>query len=85
MISRLADEIEPEQTDAGAEVLKDAEAVLADRKADARSLRLALARTAEALGVVLRVAESRGARLPVQEDQEYDDREGARPSIDAVG
>ncbi|MFE2599951.1 hypothetical protein ACFXCZ_26255 [Streptomyces sp. NPDC059396] len=82
MISRLADEIEATQTSAGAEVLRDAEAVLADPKAGARNLRQALTRTVEALSVVLRVAESRGARLPVQE---HDGGEDAEPPADAMG
>ncbi|MGW6743079.1 hypothetical protein ACWGDX_20525 [Streptomyces sp. NPDC055025] len=82
LISRLADEIEAAQTSAGAEVLRDAEAVLADGKAGARKLRQALTWTTEALDVVLRVAESRGARLPVRD---HDGGEGAEPSSDAVG
>ncbi|MGW2055553.1 hypothetical protein ACWCOZ_16775 [Streptomyces sp. NPDC001840] len=82
MISRLADEIEAAQTSAGAEVLRDAEAVLADRKAGVRNLRQALTRTTEALSVVLRVAESRGARLPVQE---YAGGEDAEPPTDVMG
>ncbi|MFE4174205.1 hypothetical protein ACFRR7_19510 [Streptomyces sp. NPDC056909] len=88
MISRLADEIEAAQTSAGAEVLKDAEAVLADGKAGARKLRQALTRTTEALGVVLRVAECRGARLSARDHdggEGGDGGEGAEPSSDAVG
>ncbi|MGX1756197.1 hypothetical protein ACWIG5_04655 [Streptomyces lydicus] len=64
-LSRLADEIEAEQLCDGADVLKGAVAVLDDGKAGEHALRLALRATTQAFGNVLRVADSRGARLPV--------------------
>ncbi|MFG2491365.1 hypothetical protein ACGFSD_09930 [Streptomyces caniferus] len=65
VLSRLADEIEAEQLCDGAEVLKGAVAVLDDRRAGEHALRRALRATTQAFGDVLRVADSRGARLPV--------------------
>ncbi len=69
-LSRIADSVETEQTDAGAEVLSGAKAVLADADAGERQLRFALVRAVESLGEVLRVAESRGARLSVPDCDE---------------
>ncbi|MDX3855048.1 hypothetical protein [Streptomyces sp. AK02-01A] len=66
-MSRLADAAEREQTDLGADVLEMVKAVLANPQTDRRELRSALTHAAEALGDVLRVAESRGARLPTPE------------------
>ncbi|MEV7467896.1 hypothetical protein AB0O20_15540 [Streptomyces kronopolitis] len=63
--ARLADEIEAEQLCDGADVLKGAVAVLDDVKAGEHALRLALRATTQAFGNVLRVADSRGARLSV--------------------
>ncbi|MDI3417966.1 hypothetical protein [Streptomyces luteolus] len=68
-LSRLADDIESDQLSDGADVLKGARAVLGDRKAGEYALRLALRATTQALGDVLRVADSRGARLPILEDE----------------
>ncbi|MEU6327278.1 hypothetical protein ABZ851_08325 [Streptomyces sp. NPDC047049] len=68
VLSRLADEIEAEQLCDGADVLKGAVAVLDDGKAGEHALRLALRATTQAFGNVLRVADSRGARLPVPDD-----------------
>ncbi|MFJ9466732.1 hypothetical protein [Streptomyces caniferus] len=67
VLSRLADEIEAEQLCDGAEVLKGAVAVLDDGRAGEHALRGALRATTQAFGNVLRVADSRGARLPVTE------------------
>ncbi|WP_221348149.1 hypothetical protein [Streptomyces beigongshangae] len=64
LLSRLADELEAEQLRDGADVLVGARAVLDDRKAGEYALRGALRATAQVLGDVLRVADSRGARLP---------------------
>ncbi|MFI1307535.1 hypothetical protein [Streptomyces sioyaensis] len=68
VLSRLADEIEAEQLCDGAEVLKGAVAVQDDGKAGEHALRLALRATTQSFGNVLRVADSRGARLPVAAD-----------------
>ncbi|GGZ56960.1 hypothetical protein [Streptomyces bluensis] len=76
MLSRLADEIEAGQLTGGANVLKGARAVLDDRKAGEHALRLALRATTQALGDVLRVADSRGARLPDDADDDQGDTDG---------
>ncbi|GAA2576377.1 hypothetical protein [Streptomyces tubercidicus] len=68
VLSRLADEIEAEQLCDGADVLRGAEAVLDDGKAGEHALRRALRATTQSFGDVLRVADSRGARLPVAAD-----------------
>ncbi|MDQ8707878.1 hypothetical protein RCO28_36230 [Streptomyces sp. LHD-70] len=84
-LSRLADDIESDQLCDGADVLKGAQAVLDDRKAGEHALRLALRATTQALGDVLRVADSRGARLPVRETEveavDGDEDEGDDPQL----
>ncbi|MGC9541849.1 hypothetical protein [Streptomyces sp. UG1] len=62
-LSRLADEIEEDQLRDGDEVLTGARAVLDDREAGEYALRRALRAATQVLGDVLRVADSRGARL----------------------
>ncbi|MFE7043330.1 hypothetical protein ACFU9X_28970 [Streptomyces atratus] len=62
-LSRLADEVEDDQLDCGEAVVAGAGAVLADRAAGELALRFALTRAIESLREVLRVAESRGARI----------------------
>ncbi|MEU9118444.1 hypothetical protein AB0C96_01045 [Streptomyces sp. NPDC048506] len=63
-MSRIADEIEAEQLCDGADVVEGAQAVLDDGRAGEHALRLALRAATQALVAVLRVAHSRGARLP---------------------
>lgn len=63
-LSRLADEMEADQLDCGEAVVAGAEAVLADQAAGELAVRFALTRAIESLREVLRVAESRGARIP---------------------
>lgn len=63
-LSRRADTIEAVQVAMGTELLRHARLLLADPKADVRELRYLAERLREALRDVLRVAESRGARLP---------------------
>lgn len=63
-LSRLADDIEAAQLRSAGQVLAGARAVLGDAGAGERAVRFALVRTAESLEDVLRVAVSRGARLP---------------------
>ncbi|MDT0613892.1 hypothetical protein [Streptomyces lancefieldiae] len=63
-LSRLADDIEAAQLDSGEQVLVGARAVLADRNAGERAVRFALTRATEALEDVLRIAVSRGRRIP---------------------
>lgn len=85
VLSRLADEMETAQTNAAGEVLEGAKAVLGDPNADSRELRFALARVNEVLADVLRVAQSRGARLPAPDYEEPadDDGEGDGPRLPA--
>ncbi len=72
-LSRLADEIEADQLHDGADVLKGAQAVMNDDKAGEYALRLALRAATQSLGDVLRIADSRGARLPQPDDDEDED------------
>ncbi|MGC9382008.1 hypothetical protein [Streptomyces sp. MH13] len=65
LLSRLADDIEEAQLDSGEQVLAGARAVLGDGKAGERAVRFALTRATESLEDVLRVAVSRGRRLPL--------------------
>lgn len=64
-VSRVADQIESVQLGMGTELLSHAQALLDDPKVDAGQLRFLSARLTEALRDAMRVAESRGARLPV--------------------
>lgn len=63
-VSRIADQIECVQLGMGAELLGHAEALLDEPRADSSELRYLSLRLVEALRDALRVAESRGARLP---------------------
>ncbi|MBL1117807.1 hypothetical protein JK364_36325 [Streptomyces sp. 110] len=63
-LSRLADEMEAVQLQMGAELIGHARLLLRDRKADPRELRYLSNRLIEALQDALRIAESRGGRLP---------------------
>lgn len=53
----------------GAELLGHARALLDDRKADIGEVRFLSERLCEALRDALRVAESRGARLPTDDEE----------------
>ena len=66
-LSRLADDLEEAQLDSGEQVLAGARAVLADPKAGERAVRFALTRAAECLADLLRIAVSRGERIPRRE------------------
>ncbi|MET9656059.1 hypothetical protein [Streptomyces sp. NPDC006510] len=74
-LSRLADEMEAVQLDMGAEILDHAREVLGDTMSPYSEVRYAGIRLAECLSDALRVAESRGMRLPVTD---IDDAEDAR-------
>ncbi|MFF7810813.1 hypothetical protein ACFZCF_02650 [Streptomyces sp. NPDC007945] len=63
-LSRLADTLETTCLDQAVEVLDHAVELLSFPEPDPVDLRAASAELAEALGQVLRVAESRGRRLP---------------------
>ncbi|MEV4925533.1 hypothetical protein [Streptomyces roseoverticillatus] len=64
MLSQYADSVEEAQMAIGADVLADAGKLLANPEASGDHLRVALQDTAESLADILRVAESRGRRLP---------------------
>ncbi|MCT2589020.1 hypothetical protein LHJ74_03560 [Streptomyces sp. N2-109] len=86
---QLADEIEADQLRDGACVLTGARAVLEDHKAGEYALRHALRATTHSLRAVLRVADSRGARLPGPDhdhnhDHGDDDHDGQWPPAGAV-
>lgn len=66
-LSLLADDLEAAQLDSGEQVLTGARAVLADNKAGDHAVRFALTRAIESLGDVLRIAVSRGGRIPGNE------------------
>ncbi|MFS8199260.1 hypothetical protein ACLVWQ_11295 [Streptomyces sp. CWNU-52B] len=73
-LSRIADNIESVQLGMGRELLGHARALSADPKTGVVELRYLSARLTESLQDVLRVAESRGARLagPRGDDEEED-------------
>ncbi|MFD0167834.1 hypothetical protein ACFVJH_27390 [Streptomyces decoyicus] len=71
-LSRLADEMEEVQLQTGVELLDHAAKLLEDPKANAVELRFLSARLCEALRDALRVAESRGGRLPEPEPGDDD-------------
>ncbi|MEU8988829.1 hypothetical protein AB0C98_20675 [Streptomyces sp. NPDC048558] len=64
-VSRVADAVESVQLGMAGELLDHADDMLADRRAMPAQLRFLLARMSEALTDVRRIAESRGARVPV--------------------
>ncbi|MGY0059356.1 hypothetical protein ACWY4P_22835 [Streptomyces sp. LZ34] len=70
LLNRRADQIEALQLSMGTELLGHACALLDDRKANAGELRFLAHRLCEALRDALRVAESRGRRLPVYSEEE---------------
>lgn len=85
-VSRLADAAEVRQLATGAEVLRDARRVLDDPMSPYTEVRYAALRLTECLGDALRVAESRGMRLPVPDVGEAGDSgtEGAEPDEPGV-
>ncbi|MBW8740589.1 MAG: hypothetical protein JF621_26950 [Streptomyces turgidiscabies] len=82
-LSRLADDMESIQLAMGSEVLEHAGKVLDDQTASSGELRYAGVRLAECLRDALRVAESRGMRLP-EPDVEDDENDDESPA-EAVG
>ncbi|MFI7013473.1 hypothetical protein [Streptomyces sp. NPDC050164] len=74
-LSRLADDMEAAQLATAADVLGLARKVLDDPASPYTEVRYAGLRLAECLTDALRVAESRGARLPVPETGETTDAE----------
>ncbi|MEU1785954.1 hypothetical protein ABZ553_08780 [Streptomyces sparsogenes] len=73
LLNRRADQIEALQLSMGTELLGHAHALLNDRKATAGELRFLAQRLCEALRDALRVAESRGRRLPGRDEDEVPD------------
>jgi hypothetical protein len=67
-LSRMADELEDVQLGMGADVLRFARPLLGDPGSPPGEVRYAGLRLAECLADALRVAESRGMRLPVPEE-----------------
>ncbi|MFD4260001.1 hypothetical protein ACFWR9_20870 [Streptomyces sp. NPDC058534] len=74
IVSRLADETEARQLTEGLDVLRSARRLLDDPVSPNAEVRYTAIRLTECLADALRVAESRGRRLP-----ETGDDEGARP------
>ncbi|MPY62451.1 hypothetical protein [Streptomyces spongiae] len=72
-LTRLADSIESVQLGMGSELLDHAQELVNDPKTGPAELRYLSARLTESLRDVLRVAESRGARLPMPDDDDADD------------
>ncbi|MCY0943503.1 hypothetical protein O1W17_16300 [Streptomyces sp. H34-S5] len=72
-LSRLADDMEGVQLAMGAGVLESARKVLDDPMTPHAEVRYAALRLSECLSDSLRVAESRGARIPGPDDQDADD------------
>lgn len=79
-LSRLADEMEAVQLRMGAELIGHARLLLRGRKAGTGELRYLSNRLIEALRDALRIAESRGGRLPVPDECESD---GPTPANEA--
>ncbi|MFF5567161.1 hypothetical protein ACFY7Z_22440 [Streptomyces sp. NPDC012623] len=79
-LSRLADQMEEVQLQAGNVLLGHAADMLKDDKVQPWELRYLSARLYEALRDALRVAESRGDRLPQPEDDDPDHDDDAPPA-----
>ncbi|MFB6604535.1 hypothetical protein ACFCXR_18310 [Streptomyces noursei] len=76
-VSRLADDVEDVQLEMAGDVQEAAEKVLTDPMSPHAEVRYTAIRLTESLREVLRIAESRGARIPVPDDG---DREGDEES-----
>ncbi|WP_240361271.1 MULTISPECIES: hypothetical protein [unclassified Streptomyces] len=70
VLARLADQMEAIQLGMGVDVLKEARKVLENPLSTHAEIRYAGVRLAESLRDALRVAESRGMRLPVPDAEE---------------
>nr|WP_079106490.1 hypothetical protein [Streptomyces hygroscopicus] len=84
-LSQLADEMEAVQLHTASELLGRAGMLLADSKAGEVEMRFLVKRLCEALRDTLRVAESRGGRLPASSDGESHDRPYGRPAHEGAG
>jgi hypothetical protein len=85
LLSRLADDFEAVQLATSEDVLKVARKVLADPASPNAEVRYSAIRLAECLTDALRIAESRGLRLPSPEDADEDDDEDPAQTPEAVG
>lgn len=72
VLSRLADDMEDVQLEMAEEVQEAADKVLGDPMSPYAEVRYAALRLSECLREVRTVAESRGARIPVPEDEDAD-------------
>ena len=82
VLASLADEVESEQLRDADGILKDGQAVLNDDESGEHATRHTLKATLSALSDALRVADSRGARLPDPYDE---DGEGPQLPAEAFG
>ncbi|MEW1657162.1 MULTISPECIES: hypothetical protein [unclassified Streptomyces] len=71
-VSRLADRIEAEQLGSTAVLIEEAERILTERAWTPGELHLLTVDLKDSLVATYRVAESRGARLPVPDDEPTD-------------
>ncbi|MFE7425237.1 hypothetical protein [Streptomyces sp. NPDC057545] len=81
-VSRLADEMEAQQLADGLDVLERARRVLEDPLSPHVEVRYGAIRLTECLADALRVAESRGRRLPPRPDGEGGDHDATTPGDD---
>ncbi|MET7760583.1 hypothetical protein ABZS71_00565 [Streptomyces sp. NPDC005393] len=82
-LSRLADDFEAVQLAVGEDVLKQARKALEDPMTPNAEVRYTAVRLSECLTDALRIAESRGLRLPAPDTSEDDDEDPAT-SAEAV-
>ncbi|QHC20856.1 hypothetical protein [Streptomyces sp. GS7] len=75
-VSRLADRVEREQLGSAAVLIAEARKVLHGRAWTSGELHLLAVELTESLHTVHRVAESRGARLPVADGEDEDEDDG---------
>lgn len=73
VLSRLADEMEAVQLGMGVNVLESADRVLSDPKSPHSEVRYTALHLSECLRDALRVAESRGDRIPESDDEDHED------------
>ncbi|WP_248001111.1 hypothetical protein [Streptomyces sp. RPA4-5] len=82
-LSRLADDMEDVQLDVGTEVLEQSRPILANPMSPHSEVRYAALRLSECLDEAIRIAESRGDRIPLPDDEEAED--GPTLSAEAFG
>ncbi|MFB7635835.1 hypothetical protein ACFC0M_33455 [Streptomyces sp. NPDC056149] len=78
-VSRLADRMEAEQLGAAAVLIEEAERILTERRWTPGELQLLTVDLKNSLAATYRVATSRGARLPVPDDDHEEDGPGEAP------